>query len=451
MKTLLRVITAMTVMLSIVPWTIDSAYAAPTLKIGEVASVNDKLLKENAKKFVHLLQMGNLEKAFQYTNHTFTEKNIPDFIISSMKKLSSYQLIQSNLSRNSVHCTVTLTFQNQQSIIPIEVKFDKKGKIDDFYVNFQYSKQKYQLPSYVNPDTYDERKVTIGSKNNAVPGTLTIPKGKGPFPVVILVQGDGELDRDSSIFALKPFKDIALGLANQGIAVLRYEKKTREHYIHTYRTYSVQEEFVEDALASLQLLKSMSFIDKNSIFVAGHSRGGLMVPQIISKAPPGSFAGGIILSSPNPSTTEIESYFEEDSGGMIPEEEMVFYRNQLGLLTQPDFDPGHPPEQFALLPNAYWWYSVKDYRPSSVARSLNIPLFVMQGGADFQVPNSHLEKWRLALQNNTNVTFKLYPDLNHGYTIAGETKTVQDYMQPKHVPFYVLNDIKQWVTSKPKN
>ncbi|MGG2065163.1 alpha/beta hydrolase family protein [Bacillus sp. S14(2024)] len=449
MKTLLRVTTATTVMLSIVPWTIDSVYAEPTLKIGEVVTVNDKLLKENAKKFVYLLQTGNLEKALQYTNNTFTEKDIPNSIVLFMKNLSSYQIVQSNFSRNNVHCTVTLTFQNQQSTIPIEVKFDKRGKVDDFYVNFLYSKQEYQLPSYVNPDVYVEKEVTIGSEKDAVPGTLTIPKGKGPFPVVILVQGDGELDRDSSIFALKPFKDIALGLASQGVAVLRYEKKTREHYIHTYRTYSVQEEFVEDALASLQLLKSMPFINKNSIFVAGHSRGGLMVPQIISKAPPGSFAGGIILSSPNPSITEIESYFEEDSGGMISEGEMEFYRSQLQLLNQPDFDPSHPPEQFVLPPNAHWWYSVKDYRPSSVVRTLNIPLLVMQGGADFQVPSSHLEKWRSALQNTTNATFKLYPDLNHGYTIAGENKTVQDYMQPKHVPFYVLNDIKRWITSKP--
>ena len=59
-----------------------------------------------------------------------------------------------------------------------------------------------------------------------LPGILTVPKGDGPFPVVILLQGSGPSDKDETIGSLKPFRDIAEGLAAQGVAVYRFDKRT---------------------------------------------------------------------------------------------------------------------------------------------------------------------------------------------------------------------------------
>ncbi|WP_245228194.1 alpha/beta hydrolase [Xanthomonas bromi] len=59
-----------------------------------------------------------------------------------------------------------------------------------------------------------------------LPGTLALPAGKGPFPAVVLVQGSGPQDRDETIGPNRPFLDVARGLAAQGIAVLRYDKRT---------------------------------------------------------------------------------------------------------------------------------------------------------------------------------------------------------------------------------
>ena len=50
-----------------------------------------------------------------------------------------------------------------------------------------------------------------------------------PFPGVVLVHGSGPNDRDESIGPNKPFRDLAEGLASRGIAVLRYDKRTRTH------------------------------------------------------------------------------------------------------------------------------------------------------------------------------------------------------------------------------
>ena len=59
-----------------------------------------------------------------------------------------------------------------------------------------------------------------------LPGILTVPKGEGPFPVVVLLQGSGASDKDESVGNLKPFRDLAEGLAERGIAVYRFDKRS---------------------------------------------------------------------------------------------------------------------------------------------------------------------------------------------------------------------------------
>ena len=59
-----------------------------------------------------------------------------------------------------------------------------------------------------------------------LPGILTLPEGEGPFPAVILLQGSGPSDKDETVGSLKPFRDLAEGLAEQGIAVYRFDKRS---------------------------------------------------------------------------------------------------------------------------------------------------------------------------------------------------------------------------------
>src|SRR5437868_3076095 len=88
---------------------------------------------------------------------------------------------------------------------------------------------KYQSPPYVNSSAFDEIEVVVGKGQLPLSGTLSLPKGSGPFPALVLVHGSGPQDRDESIGSNKPFRDLAHGLASQGVAVLRYEKRTKQH------------------------------------------------------------------------------------------------------------------------------------------------------------------------------------------------------------------------------
>ena len=73
----------------------------------------------------------------------------------------------------------------------------------------------------------EEKDIVINSGKFQLPGTLSMPKDVvGNVPVVILVHGSGPHDRDETIGPLKPFRELAWGLAEQGIAVIRYDKRT---------------------------------------------------------------------------------------------------------------------------------------------------------------------------------------------------------------------------------
>ena len=85
----------------------------------------------------------------------------------------------------------------------------------------------WRPPSYSKPAAFHESEVIVGDDAWKLGGTLLVPAGKGPFPGVVLVHGPGPNDRDETIYSNKIFADLAEGLASRGIAVLRYDKRTK--------------------------------------------------------------------------------------------------------------------------------------------------------------------------------------------------------------------------------
>jgi uncharacterized protein len=279
--------------------------------------------------------------------------------------------------------------------------------------------------------------VTLGESPDKLPGTLTIPNGKGPFPAVELVHGSGPNDRDETAGANRPFKDIAEGLSSRGIIVLRYDKRT---LLHSLGSVTVDDEVIVDAVAAVAQLRRRSDVDRNRIFVLGHSLGAVLAPEIASKARP--VAGMIMLA---PSGRKIEQvvvqqvrYLHETS----PEQLVQIERqaNEISKHTMP------PSETWLGAPASYY-YDLDNRDEVAIARSLGIPILILHGTRDYQVIDQDIDVWQKGLKGVARVKFEELPKLNHLFIAGAGAPGPAEYNTPGHVDISVINAISSFINS----
>lgn len=305
--------------------------------------------------------------------------------------------------------------------------------------------------SYSRAGSFRERPVTVGADQWKLGGTFTSPSGKGRFPGVVLVPGPGPNDRDESMFATRMFADIAEGLASSGIAVLRYDKRTKVYGAQMSETaFTLQQEIVEDAVRALALIRSQPETDMNRVFVLGHSLGGYAVPRIARQD--GKLAGAIILGGnarpiQDVSLAQTEFLLKAKGGASANEQkrldQMKAEAAQIRNLTA---GKDNPPILLGL-PTAYF-LNLKDYNPAAEARLLRIPMFLLQGERDFQVTMEDFRLWKAGLDGAKDITFRSYVTLN-GLFIAGEgAPSPDDYRKAGNVAPAVIEDIAAWINTQ---
>ncbi|MDA3846576.1 MAG: hypothetical protein PF505_08535, partial [Vallitaleaceae bacterium] len=154
--------------------------------------------------------------------------------------------------------------------------------IDKVVYGFNYAEYVPDEDVSKEPYTYEEREVTFGDTAYPLSGTLTIPNNLETYPIVILVQGSGPNDRDETIGPNKPFQDIAMALADAGIASLRYDKRTFTYgqELMTDTTLTVYDETIVDVILAVDFLRNNEAVLYNQLYVAGHSLGGYVIPRI---------------------------------------------------------------------------------------------------------------------------------------------------------------------------
>ena len=113
-------------------------------------------------------------------------------------------------------------------------------------------------------------------------GTLTIPEGAGPFPVLVTISGSGSQDRNSTFFEHKPFWVIADYLARLGIAVMRYDDRGVGGSTNS-ETEATTADLAGDVIAAVSFLMDHPDIDPNRIGLIGHSEGGMIAPMVATQ------------------------------------------------------------------------------------------------------------------------------------------------------------------------
>ena len=303
-----------------------------------------------------------------------------------------------------------------------------------------------------NEKKMSERDITVGTEGFQLPGTLTVPKfatvaETRKVPCIILVHGSGPHNRDETIGPNKPFRDIAWGLAERGIAVIRYDKRTKTYgadCVPAGRVLDYDTEVVDDVLSAVALAKTLPEIASDSIYVLGHSLGGTLAPRIAERSK--ELAGIIVLAGlarPFEDAVEEQTVYIMSLAPASAEAKMQFadlkeQLNNVRKLGTNAFD-----EQIPLplnLPRSYWEFA-NAYKPVSVAAKLKLPIFVLQGERDYQVTMEDFAFWRFGLWRNKNAFFKSYPKLNHLLQEGTGKATPMEYSRASSVPAYVLNDL----------
>ena len=114
--------------------------------------------------------------------------------------------------------------------------------------------------------------------------TFTRPQTGKKLPVVILITGSGQQDRDETIFEHKPFAVIADYLTRRGMAVLRVDDRGMGKSKGDLNK-ATSSDFADDVLAGIRYLKTRDDIDTTRIGLIGHSEGGLIAPIVFTRWP----------------------------------------------------------------------------------------------------------------------------------------------------------------------
>lgn len=330
--------------------------------------------------------------------------------------------------------TYDFTVRQSTGSLILRVSVDAEGKVQGFFnLGFELD---VELPPGVS-----EIEITVNSGTALeLPGRLTFPADAGgPIPAVILVHGSGATNMDLSLFSNRPFRDIAYGLAERGIAVLRYDKRA---YVHPHPLTTVSEETIDDAVAAKAALLEQGAgigLEFSGIYVAGLSLGGMLAPRIAEE---GGFDGAILLAGSPRSLIEIiydqNMQIIDDAlrTEQMTQEEADNHRENIAVQLELRFG----------LPAAYH-QSIVDSLPLPFIARNQTPVLILHGDRDFQVfTDRDFQMFVDYTQDMAHVQTILYDNLNHLFMQSQtEYNDSRDYMIAGHVDEAVIYDMAQWI------
>lgn len=338
------------------------------------------------------------------------------------------------------------------------------------------------------PFPYDSRDVTYRNGDITLAGTLTIPKGAGPFPAVILITGSGPQDRDEAIMGHKPFLVLADHLTRSGIAVLRCDDRGVGKSTGSFAGATTKD-FASDAEAGVSYLKTVREIDAKRIGLIGHSEGGIIAPMVAASSRDVAFivlmAGvGVpmedllreqarLLMRANGASDEYIARNEELVKRIFAiarsEKDAAVRKQRLQDLAQSVIDSvaasGEPfPEADKLdlegsveMSATPWMNYLLNYDPAATLRRVHVPVLAINGELDLQVsPSQNLPAIKTALETggNRDVTARELPKLNHLFQTASTGNTTEYGTIEETISPVALKAISDWIaahTAQKKN
>jgi len=330
----------------------------------------------------------------------------------------------------------------------LDLALDEDGAVADVALPAEYTP-----PSYADRDAFTERDVTVDGGDVELDGVLSVPDGDGPAPGVLLVHGAGVTDPDGTAGTTKVLRDLAWGLATEGVATLRYEKRLHDHEVPD-EEYTLDRIVVDDAVAALDELAAADAVDSECLFVAGHSQGGMCAPRIADRY--GGAAGVAVLDSlvdydvdPD-AEVEFMQYNVDPYGDLDEDQEAALdaQREAFRRVAEGDFDA----DDTVLGQPGAFWQSRLAFAPGETVERLDVPVFsasTERVDHDHQQPLLEMsreghEEWQ-ALDAADGSRFEYYEDVGHYFREGPVPSTTESLYFGGNVAEYVVADLADWV------
>ena len=381
--------------------------------------------------------------------------------------ISAANILPGEKPRTIVYSTVF-----EKGTLSLSYEFTEDAKLLSFYYKLKLSNSASQASDEpeCKPDLYaptasekwEERAVTVAA-NAEMPnkGLLTLPMNVEKPAVVILVHGSGCNDMNEELLSNHPFMDIAHGLADRGIAVLRYNKRCFEYAdkIGTDLTGAVEPHILDDLDAAISMMQKDERVNGSKIFVLGHSMGGYLLPYIATKHP--ELAGGIVMAGSlrgleDGLYAQLEDALKEAKAALVNADALKDQEDKMNAEYQELKNIGSdtPDDKLLLSIPAKFWKSIHPMQGALHIANVKQPLLVLQGEKDVQVyPQHEYSAWQEAAKSQSNIECHLIPNVNHLFMTSKaegpeRSKYINEYATPAHVVPEVLDLIADFIKHK---
>jgi len=331
------------------------------------------------------------------------------------------------------------------------------------------------------PYPYDEQEVSYRNEkdNVKIAGTLTLPRGGGPYPAVLLITGSGSQDRNETVAGHHPFLVLADHLTRNGIAVLRVDDRGIGG-TDLGSLSATSENYAGDVLAGVNFLKQRKEIDPKMIGLIGHSEGGMIAPMVAARSKDVSFIAllaGLGQRGEDVIYTQLELIHKAQ--GTPPErlihivsltrrinavvktetdekrveqrinEEIAAYAGTLNDEQKKFFEPAAKDiKAFIPMYKTPWYRYFIMFDPQPVLKNVKVPVLALNGEHDLQVAwkeNLELIAADLKAGGNADVTVQAFPGLNHLFQtsptgLLSEYNQIEETISPE-----VLKTVTDWI------
>ena len=350
---------------------------------------------------------------------------------------------------------ITMQHTFARVVYNIFVESATPGEVSGFgIVDVDYTASAVDLPYMVET-------VAIGAGTPwELDGRLTLPFEAGagnPVPGVVIVQGSGPIDMNGTDFGERIYFDIADYLSANGIAVIRYDKRTLTHGARMGKSDTVWEETIEDAISAANILKADPRIGR--VYLLGHSLGGALAPRIHAMG--GDFDGLIVAAATPRSLHDVtigQYAAQIELEGHIPEvatlremlDECIAFAAAIPNMSAEEAKRTQVPALLGGV-SAYYYKDFAEHPFEGYIKDMEVPIFVIQGRNDYQVlADVDYALLQKLFEGCDNVAFRLYDGLDHRFMASDATNFIEHRNRilaraGARVDRQVTGDIAAWI------